>query len=402
MQHDSLQTLAARYRVAETLSGVVLVVDDEAPNLVLLEDFLDGDYTVLTAHSGAEALELIESRDIDVVVSDHRMPGMTGVELLTEIHARRPDVAGILLTAFTDTPVLISAINQARVFRHMRKPWQPEEILEAVAAASRQVHQGRLNKKLLELLARRTEDLAGALEHLREAQQQMLHLERLGTMGKLTAGVTHDLRSLIQYLVQIEDALPMHRAPRELSDALRVGVAGMRNLMSSLGTINQYASDGALRMHFEEVHPAEVARDAEAVLKLDLNVRERSFEVVLHDPLPVLRADRQKLVQVVVNFVRNAVQATGVRQRVVLSVASEADGTVVFAVDDEGAGVPVAMRDRLFEPFATDRAEKGMGMGLYMARLIAESHRGVVRAAESALGGARFELRLKSPAQSTS
>lgn len=395
MRQDSLQTLAARYQVAPTLTGAVMVVDDEAPNLVLLQDFLDGEYTVIAARSGPEALDLLESHAIDVVVSDHRMPAMTGVELLTEIHARRPDIAGILLTAYTDTPVLISAINQARVFRHMRKPWQPEELLETVAAASQHVRQGRLIQSLVGLLAERTEELVAAMESVRAAQQRMLHMERLGTMGRLSAGVTHDLRQLIAFLVQIEDRLPGSRAPREVSDALRVGVSGMRNLMGSLSTINQYASEGMLQMVFDVVQPAEVVRDAEAVLKLDVTLRERSFSVQVQDALPSLRADRQKLVQVVVNFVRNAVQATEVNQRVLLAASRDPDGSVVFSVDDEGPGVDPGLEHRLFEPFASTKGEQGMGMGLYMARMIAESHRGVVRASRSTLGGARFELKIR-------
>src|SRR5713226_5948850 len=195
MLDDGLKTLIALHGVGETRSRGILIVDDELPNLTVLRNFLEAGYRVFEAQSGAQALEIAKTADLDVVITDQRMPEMSGVELLENLRHLKPDVAGIVLTGFTDPPALISAINRARVFRFLKKPWQPEDILEAVRQACEHVYQSRTIQRLVALLARRTEELTASLEVIESAHRQMLHLERLGTMGRLAAGITHDLRN---------------------------------------------------------------------------------------------------------------------------------------------------------------------------------------------------------------
>ncbi len=391
---NTLSALATRYGVGETLTGAILIVDDDPENLAVLQAFLDSEYVVHTAASGRQALEIAVTTGIDVVIADHRMPEMTGIELLEELRGLKPDVAGILLTAYTDTPVLISAINRARVFRHMKKPWDPDEILTTVAQASEHVHQSRLNIRLVNLLARRTEELSAALDDLRAAQQQMQHLERLGTLGRLAAGVTHDLRNQVQNLMMLERIASTWQVPAQVMDPLRVNVAAMRNLLGSLVSLNQFASQGSLDVAPSPLEPADVLRDAETVARMDVAYRERKLVVSVGPKLPTILGDRQKLVQVLVNLLRNALQATEPNQTIRVDARATTANAIVFAVEDEGTGVPEALAQRVFEPFFSTKGEHGMGMGLYMARLIAESHGGSLRltAPEHQKRGSRFEL----------
>lgn len=391
---NTLSALATRYGVGETLTGAILVVDDDAENIDVLQAFLDSEYVVHAATSGRQALEIAVTTNIDVVIADHRMPEMTGTELLEELRGLKPDVAGILLTAYTDTPVLISAINRARVFRHMKKPWDPDELLAAVAQASEYVHQCRLNIRLVNLLARRSEELGNALDELRATQQHMQHMERLGTMGRLAAGVTHDLKNVLQGLMMLERIATTWQVPTQVMDPLRVNVAAMRNLMGSLSSLNQFASRGALDMATTPLEPADVLRDAETVARMDVAYRERKLVVSVGPKLPTILGDRQKLVQVMVNLLRNALQATEVNQTIRVDARAGTNETIVFAVEDEGAGIPEHLARRVFDPFFSTKGEQGMGMGLYMARLIAESHGGTLRlvAPEHLKRGTRFEL----------
>src|SRR3954449_9575054 len=197
MLDDGLRNLIALHGVGETRSRGILIVDDENQNLIVLRNFLEGGYRVFEAQSGKQALEVAASAELDVVITDQRMPEMSGVELLEKLRDFKPDVAGIVLTGFTDPPALISAINRARVFRFLKKPWQPDDILEAVRQASEHVYQTRAIQKLVSLLAKRTQELDSSLGEVRKTQRQLLHLERLGTMGRLATGVIHDLRNLM-------------------------------------------------------------------------------------------------------------------------------------------------------------------------------------------------------------
>ena len=393
MLHDGLRTLIALHGVGETRSGGILIVDDEKPNLTVLRNFLEAGYKVYEALSGNEALEIAKNVELDVVIADQRMPEMSGVELLEQLRHMKPDVAGIVLTGYTDPPALISAINRARVFRFLRKPWQPDDILEAVRQASEHVYQTRAIQKLVELLAKRTQELDASLGQVRSAQRQLLHMERLGTMGRLAAGVVHDLRNLMVSLGYIEGVLQQREVAPDVLESVQVGMQGVRNLIHTLEAMHAFARGGGLSMEKALVPAAAVVQDAVAISRMDLQYRMHKVEVRVADGLPAVHGDRQKLTQVLVNLVRNALQATAQWRHVSIE-ASRRNGSVVFAVEDEGPGVPLEMRQNLFKPFATSKGEGGLGMGLYMAKLIVDSHQGEIAVLDRPQGGARFEVRL--------
>ena len=394
MLDDGLRTLIALHGVGETRSRGILIVDDERPNLTVLRNFLESGYRVYEAMSGKEALEIAKTADLDVVISDQRMPEMTGIELLEELRHLKPDVAGIVLTGFTDPPALISAINRARVFRFLKKPWQPDDILEAVRQASEHVYQGRAIQRLVSMLAKRTEELDSSLATVRATQGQLLHLERLGTMGKLAAGVIHDLRNLMVGLGYVESVLEQRDAPKDLRETVQVGMQGVTNLIATLEAMHQFARGGSLHLERAKIAPAVVVQDAIAIARMDLNYRMHKVELRVADGLPLINGDRQKLTQVMVNLVRNALQATAQWKQVSIEVSSRG-GQVVFAVEDEGPGISRAQRATLFQPFVSSKDE-GMGMGLYMAKLIVDSHQGEIAVLDRPQGGARFEVLLPS------
>src|SRR5258708_14592422 len=106
----------------------ILIVDDEQDNLDAFRFNFKKTFDILTATSGAEALEVLEGKHVAVVVTDQRMPRMTGVELLREVRTRQPETVGIILTAFTDVDVLIEAINLGQVYRYITKPWDAKDV----------------------------------------------------------------------------------------------------------------------------------------------------------------------------------------------------------------------------------------------------------------------------------
>ncbi|MFI5315497.1 MAG: HD domain-containing phosphohydrolase [Myxococcota bacterium] len=129
----------------------VLFVDDEVNILKALARLFRGEpVRVLTASSAAEALALLGSERIQVVVSDQRMPGTTGVRLLAQVRERCPDVVRILLTGHTEIAVAIEAINQGEIFRLLTKPWNDDElratVRQALADSALRAEIVRLNK----------------------------------------------------------------------------------------------------------------------------------------------------------------------------------------------------------------------------------------------------------------
>jgi signal transduction histidine kinase len=394
MLDADLKKLVAQYGAYDASQTSVLVVDDELPNLMVLRGFLDADYTVYEAQSGPEALRIAAEHQLAVVIADQRMPEMTGIEMLEKLRQMQPDAVGIVLTGYTDTPALISAINQARVFRFLKKPWQPEELLAAVRQGCESAFQARALRNLVGLLAHRTDELQASLEKVQTAHEQLLHLERLSSMGRLASGLTHDLRNVMISVNHIERELETRAAEPDLLESVRIGTHMISNLLGTLEGMQQFARSGALCMASEIFAPAQVVQAAIAISRMDMTYRARKVEVEIEQDLPAVQGDQQKLIQVLVNLLRNAIQATEKSKRILVKAQRDA-GEVVFAVEDEGPGVPSELRDKIFEPFVSTKGDKGMGLGLYMARLIVESHQGQIRCSNRPAGGARFEVRLK-------
>lgn len=113
----------------------LLIVDDELPNLRLLERLFSRDFHCLTASSGADAIRLLEQHDVAILISDQRMPNMTGIELLKQTAKLRPHMVRILLTGYTDVEALVEAINCGLVYMYISKPWNNDELKLKVGRA---------------------------------------------------------------------------------------------------------------------------------------------------------------------------------------------------------------------------------------------------------------------------
>jgi len=391
LQDAEVASLVERMGVEPQRTRGVLIVDDERLNLTVLRDVLEDHYMVHTAASGEEALRLAEQVPLDVVVTDQRMPGMSGVELLSELRRRRPDLAGIVLTAYTDAQALEAAINQASVFRFIRKPWEAAEILHEIDQAGRQVAQRRTVERLVTLLADRSQALDESLKRLKAQQEAILNLERLGTIGRLSAGLMHDLKNVVVALRAAEWEMARTTTAGPLKEIMTLGMAGVDNLLRTLQTLQAYSRTGTLELQLAAVDPAAVVQDTMALSRMDLSYRTRRVTSLVGSDLPPLQADRQKLIQVFVNLMRNALHATENGAQVTLAV--EARGPeIVFSVEDDGPGVPPELQERIFEPFVSSKGDQGLGLGLYMAKLIVESHRGRIAVRNRPEGGARFEV----------
>ena len=134
----------------------ILVVDDEQDNLDAFRFNFRKVFDIVSASSGPEALDLLREKDVAVIITDQRMPRMTGLELLKEAKEIRPDAVPIILTAFTDVDVLIEAINLGQVYRYITKPWDAKEVRGLLQYAIERYHLQRENKRMAAQLAEYT------------------------------------------------------------------------------------------------------------------------------------------------------------------------------------------------------------------------------------------------------
>lgn len=113
----------------------ILYVDDEENNLISFKATFRLKYKVFTAISGADAIEILEKNLIHVIITDQRMPNMTGVEFLEKVIEKFTDPIRILLTGFTDMNAVVDAINKGKIFHYLTKPWNEEELDQTIARA---------------------------------------------------------------------------------------------------------------------------------------------------------------------------------------------------------------------------------------------------------------------------
>lgn len=156
-----------------TDEATVLIVDDEPRVLDSLEALLAMDYRVRRAERGEDALRILAAEPVAVIISDHRMPGMLGTELLARSLTVAADTVRILLTAFTDADALMESINAANIYHFVLKPLDPKELTHTVRRGVERYRLAREREVLLRDLAARNQDLEATLADLRAAQERV-------------------------------------------------------------------------------------------------------------------------------------------------------------------------------------------------------------------------------------
>jgi class 3 adenylate cyclase len=178
----------------------ILYVDDEVNNLNSFRAALRRYYNVFTAESGAEGIDIISKNDIHVVVTDQRMPNMTGVQFLQHIPGDQDNIR-IILTGFSDIESIIEAINTGKVYRYITKPWDKDELKITIDNAVETVMLRRNNRKLIT-------ELQANNEHLEEkVRSRTLEVERQ--------------KELIQAAKMQSDSLLLNILPDEIAEELK-------------------------------------------------------------------------------------------------------------------------------------------------------------------------------------
>lgn len=346
----------------------ILFVDDEIGILSALKRvFRREAYEIETASDGESALEVFRRFRPSVVVSDYRMPGMSGVELLTTVRAIDPEAVRVILTGCTDLPAAEAAINQGEVWRFITKPWAETEIRETIATAC---------------------------ERYRLVAENRVLLDKLAAIGLLAGGVAHELNNPIGGILAY-------------AQILRKDVGGDAAVLSDLKAIEDAAHrakrivsdllDFARSSRSADRKPVSLTEIAEKAVALSrFQLRDISVELDAGDPGPVL-ADANRLQQVVLNLLSNALDAVAQARREGLSAGRvtvrtwRAGGDACLSVSDDGPGVPESVREKVFDAFFTTKEPgKGTGLGLAVSTGIVRDHGGHIGLRSSPGGGATF------------
>jgi DNA-binding NtrC family response regulator len=209
---------------AETPTGpgnkrTVLFVDDEPRVLTSMRAMFRRDYDVLLANSGAEAIELLGSRHVDVIVSDQRMPGMTGVEMLKQVKTLAPQAMRILLTGYADLQAIEESINEGEVFRYLTKPCPSDQLKAAIGLAAGREPAERVPEQLQ------------PPEHAPEPTSEHTHTsserpQRQASAAPTVARISRPSARPVDVLLLSNDAAMVSVLQAALGDRHRLRVAG--------------------------------------------------------------------------------------------------------------------------------------------------------------------------------
>jgi signal transduction histidine kinase len=376
----------------------ILVVDDEVDNLDLLRRTFRREYNVFTANSAPEALTLLEQREFAVIVSDQRMPEMTGVELFQKARERYPETIRILLTGYTDINALVDAINMGHVYRYVTKPWSREEIMMTVKRA---VEHYVTSKQNLQLLG----ELQVKNQELERSYRELKRLDELKTRFMVIS--SHELRtpaSIISGNLELLTSGAIGDLSGEQSEVIENAYKGTTRLIDLIEDVLAVLriDSHKMQLRVEHAHLRKILEEVTYDVRLFL--KERKQQVVNELPDTKIEADAGRMRQMLMNLLSNAMKYSLDGSTITFTGRVEGERMHLIC-RDQGIGIPKEELGKIFEKFYQlgdadqHRTSKykfmggGSGLGLTIVRGIVEEHHGEVYAAsEGKNKGSEFHV----------
>ena len=222
----------------------ILYVDDEEHNLISFKAIFRREYEIFTATSGEEGLAIVRNNPIDLIITDQRMPHMTGIQFLERILPEYPDTVRMILTGFSDVEAIIGAINTGRVFRYIGKPWNETELRLAIENARQLSDLMKRNKALLTILQQTVEEQEKTLRlFMKYVPESVVEQNLRAPEDAIFSG---ELKTIALLFCDIRGFTPMceQLSPREVVSFLNDYYTTMSDAVKRHnGTVIQYVGD---------------------------------------------------------------------------------------------------------------------------------------------------------------
>jgi signal transduction histidine kinase len=378
----------------------ILVVDDEADVVTSVQDLLRLDYRVLGATRAQEGLQVLHDLEVHIVMTDQRMPGMSGVEFLRRVRVEQPEAVRLLFTGYADIKAVIDAINQGNVFRYITKPWDPDELQTIIRQAADQYDLLVERRKLLTELQNKNQELQAANTELQEANE---------LKDAFIKVASHELRTplaILQGLTELAVRTPGVGEP--LQGWLRsIHKASLRlsNLVNQL--IKMLLADCFARPL--ERAPTDLAALLHTVgedVRPFVEQRRQQLSLTLAPDLGSLNIEAAKIRDSIDHLVLNAIKFTPDGGAIEVRARRTENGGAEVQVQDTGLGIEPASLSHIFEPFFTrfdvsrhtsgsfEFDRRGLGLGLSLVKAFVEMHGGQVEVASQPGQGSTFTVTL--------
>lgn len=262
----------------------ILCIDDESHNLEALERLLRKKYSVVTASSGAEAIEKLKNHQFSLIISDQKMPEMTGVEFFMEAKKVQPEAIRILLTGYTDLESVIGAINQGQIYRYITKPWEPEEFL-GVTRQAIEVHDMKST-------------IAKQNMALQQANKELMSLDKLKTEFMLL--VNHELKTPLTGIFSFVQLLNEEKLEPEQT-------LYVNKILKNTKRLQDLINDTLLitRIQTDASSPKKVDLEIDSIIlkqwqSLGNDFTKKKLQLNLQGPRPFLQNVNEKYIAIVI------------------------------------------------------------------------------------------------------
>jgi signal transduction histidine kinase len=364
----------------------ILIADDEPDMLVFLRTHLEAEFEVLEAVDGNAAVTLASQYLPEVVICDMMMPEKNGIQVCRELQAR-PETRSIpflMLTARADDETKLAALS-AGAHDFLCKPYSSAEL----AARVRNLAQ---NHRLQRELGWQNRKLESTIEQLKETEMNLVQSEKLASLGRLSAGILHEINNPLNFAKtavytlkkQAAKLPPESRGPIEIN--LKDLSDGIDRVVKIVTDMRKFSHQGGAAGGLVRTEVRPVLDSALRFLSAELRDR---VEVVIEVPDSLaVEAHPGKLLQVFTNLLQNALDALASRPGgtsgppEIRIRAGVHDGMTVVRIHDNGTGIPADVLGKIFDPFFTTKeVGKGTGLGLSICFRIMNEFGGAIRVA---------------------
>lgn len=380
----------------------VLIIDDEPSLRDGLKEFLDDEgYDVHLAANGNEGLTVFQRLKPDLVVTDLRMPGISGMELIRHIKTAHRDTAVIVITGYGSMESAVDAIR-LDVFDFITKPIDLDKLKETLDRA--QDHLGAAQKVQEEIDSLRRRMLL-LQNHFNDYKGKMSELEPLIHAGRLMAGILHNLNSPLTYIMGQAQLLQLLHP--EVDNLKKIGEQAAR-MDEIISTILKKVKQSQNREK-KWLKLNDILREEVSFLDSDFYFRHEVHKEWRLDPdLPAFEGVASDFAQVFSNLLRNAAEAmrghAGEEKKKIIITSSHDKSGIYISVSDTGPGIPEYFYENLFQPFFSTKTKEvgisgsvGMGLGLYSCKQIIEQYGGTIELKSRQGRSAAFLIHLPVP-----
>ena len=369
--------------MSKTVANILIVEDDASARTTLAAILEDEGHRVLTCQNGEEAVEQISAGsamdEIDIVVSDLRLPDISGMDILRATKDRRPEALFILMSGHATLETAVEAVNQG-AFSYLVKPLDIDSLISTIRNAMDQRRLRSENRELLEKLQRSNEELEQKNRDLEEAG-----LAKMRILSTASHELKTPLTSIVGYidrmLLQRETVGELNDRQERYLETVKKNSYRLKALVDDLLDISRIES-GGIALALAAVDVGSELEDA--VRSVQTHAERKNIQVELDVPadLPPVWAERLRFSQVIVNLLSNACKYSLDGAKVKVS-AAERNGLVQLDVSDTGIGISKTDQTRLFNQFFRAETEltsleSGTGLGLFITKYLVEAHGGSI------------------------